>query len=76
MDVLRAGTLEEFRAALVKARAADRTTVVHIETDPLIPAPDSGARWDVPVAAVSALSATQAARAAYESAKRGQRPYL
>jgi 3D-(3,5/4)-trihydroxycyclohexane-1,2-dione acylhydrolase (decyclizing) len=76
VDVLRAGTAAELRAALVKARAADRITLVHIETDPLIPAPDSGAWWDVPVAEVSSLDATRDARAAYESAKLGQHPYL
>ena len=76
VDVLRAGTVEEFRSALVKARAAERTTLVHIETDPLIPAPDSGAWWDVPVAAVSTLQTTRDARQVYESAKRAQRPYL
>ncbi len=76
VDVLRAGTIEEFRSALVQARAADRTTVVRIETDPLIPAPDSQSWWDVPVAETSAVATTQAARAAYETAKRRQRPYL
>jgi 3D-(3,5/4)-trihydroxycyclohexane-1,2-dione acylhydrolase (decyclizing) len=75
-DVLRARTVGEFRAALGQARAADRTTVVYVETDPLAPAPSSGAWWDVPVAEVSALDSTQKARAAYEAAKRRQRPYL
>ncbi len=54
-EVLRARTIDEFRSALVKAKAADRTTVVHVETDPLVDAPDSDAWWDVPVAEVSAL---------------------
>jgi 3D-(3,5/4)-trihydroxycyclohexane-1,2-dione acylhydrolase (decyclizing) len=75
-DVLRAGTVEEFRAALRQARAADRTTVVHVETDPLAPAPDSDAWWDVPVAATSGLDPTRAARARYEKDKQAQRPYL
>ena len=75
-DVLRVGTVEELRAALAKARASDRTTVVHIETDPMVPAPDSESWWDVPVAEVSALESTQAARATYDQAKRSQRTYL
>jgi 3D-(3,5/4)-trihydroxycyclohexane-1,2-dione acylhydrolase (decyclizing) len=75
-DVLRVSTIEELRTALVKARASDRTTVVHVETDPLVPAPDSESWWDVPVAEVSALDSTQAARATYDQAKRGQRTYL
>ena len=75
-DVLRAGTLDEFRAALIKARDAERTTVVHVETDPLVPAPDSESWWDVPVAEVSGLDSTRRARADYENAKSSQRPYL
>ncbi|MGH3713387.1 MAG: 3D-(3,5/4)-trihydroxycyclohexane-1,2-dione acylhydrolase (decyclizing) [Micromonosporaceae bacterium] len=75
-DVLRAGTVEEFRAALHKAREATRTTVVYVETDPLAPAPGSDAWWDVPVAEVSTLDTTRAARERYEAAKRAQRPYL
>jgi 3D-(3,5/4)-trihydroxycyclohexane-1,2-dione acylhydrolase (decyclizing) len=74
--VLRARTVAEFRVALATARAAERTTVVCVETDPLAPAPSSQAWWDVPVAEVSALASTQKAREAYDEAKRGQRPYL
>ena len=75
-DVLRAGTVEEFRAALHKARESSRTTVVHVETDPLVSAPDSGAWWDVAVAEVSTVDTTRAARERYEAAKLAQRPYL
>ena len=74
--VLRTRTIEEFRQALVKARAADRTTLVYIETDPMAGAPSSGAWWDVPVAEVAALASTRDARASYEKAKERQRPYL
>jgi 3D-(3,5/4)-trihydroxycyclohexane-1,2-dione acylhydrolase (decyclizing) len=76
VDVLRAKSIEEFRQALVKARASDRTTLVHIETDPLLPAPSSDAWWDVPVAEVAGLDSTREARAGYEQAKQRQRPYL
>ena len=75
-EVLRVATVGELRAALAKARESDRTTVVHVETDPLVPAPSSDSWWDVPVAEVSALESTQAARAAYDEAKRSQRSYL
>jgi len=75
-NVLRAGTVAEFGAALERARTADRTTVICVETDPLAPVPSSQAWWDVPVAEVSALASTQRAREAYAQAKRGQRPYL
>jgi 3D-(3,5/4)-trihydroxycyclohexane-1,2-dione acylhydrolase (decyclizing) len=74
--VLRTRTIEEFRQALAKARAADRTTLVYIETDPLLGAPPSDAWWDVPVAEVAALASTRDARAGYEKAKQRQRPYL
>ena len=76
VDVLRARTIEEFRQALVAARAAGRTTVVYIETDPLLGAPSSDAWWDVPVAEVAGLASTRDARAAYEKHKERQRPYL
>jgi 3D-(3,5/4)-trihydroxycyclohexane-1,2-dione acylhydrolase (decyclizing) len=75
-DVLRARTVPELRDCLKRARAAPVTTVVHIETDPLAPAPSSGAWWDVPVAQTAALDSTRQAHAAYQAAKGGQRPYL
>jgi len=75
-DVLRTRTVKEFAAALERAKASDRTTVIYIETDPLAPVPSSHSWWDVPVAEVSELASTQQARAAYQTAKRAQRPYL
>jgi 3D-(3,5/4)-trihydroxycyclohexane-1,2-dione acylhydrolase (decyclizing) len=76
VDVLRTHTIDEFRNALHKAVAADRTTMVHIETDPAIPAPSSEAWWDVPVAEVAELETTRVARAGYERDKQRQRPLL
>jgi 3D-(3,5/4)-trihydroxycyclohexane-1,2-dione acylhydrolase (decyclizing) len=75
-DIIRTTTIQEFRAAVAKARASARTTVVEIETDPLAPVPSSESWWDVPVAETSELVSTQNARAAYESAKHAQRGYL
>jgi 3D-(3,5/4)-trihydroxycyclohexane-1,2-dione acylhydrolase (decyclizing) len=75
-DVLRVSTIDELRAALDKAKQSARTTVVHVVTDPLVPAPDSGAWWDVPVAEESTLDDTRQARAAYRAAKRDQHTYL
>ncbi|WP_242907374.1 3D-(3,5/4)-trihydroxycyclohexane-1,2-dione acylhydrolase (decyclizing) [Actinomadura terrae] len=75
-DVLRASTAAEFRTALTQARDSSRTTVVHVETDPAVPAPDSEAWWDVPVAEVSTLESTARARVAYEEGKKAQRPLL
>jgi 3D-(3,5/4)-trihydroxycyclohexane-1,2-dione acylhydrolase (decyclizing) len=75
-DVLRTHTIEELRAALVKAKDSARTTVVCIETDPSVPAPSSESWWDVPVAEVAELESTRAAREEYERQKRRQRPLI
>ena len=69
-------SLADFEAALREAAASDVTTVVQVHTDPLVPAPDSEAWWDVPVAEVAALATTRAARAGYEIAKRAQKTFL
>ena len=74
--MLRARTIAELRAALGQARDEAGPVLVHIETDPMIPAPDSGAWWDVPVAEVSELDSTRRARAAYDQAKPDQRPFV
>jgi len=74
--VVTVSTVNELSTALEKAKQATRTTVVHIETDPLVPAPSSNSWWDVPVAEVSETGDTAAARTAYVSAKRAQRHYL
>ncbi|HEY0540504.1 MAG TPA: 3D-(3,5/4)-trihydroxycyclohexane-1,2-dione acylhydrolase (decyclizing) [Actinoallomurus sp.] len=75
-QVLTARTSAELRDALVTARAASRTTVVHVETDPLRPGPDGEAWWDVPVAEVSGLDTVREARARYDKDKQAQRDYL
>ena len=75
-QVIRANNLEEFRAALVQARANTITTVVHIEDDPTIAAPDSGSWWDVPVAEVSTRTSTREALVRYEEARTAQRHFL
>ncbi|WP_030914917.1 3D-(3,5/4)-trihydroxycyclohexane-1,2-dione acylhydrolase (decyclizing) [Streptosporangium amethystogenes] len=74
-DVLRAGDPEALRAALAKAVASERTTVVYVETVPG-GGPGAQAWWDVPIAEVSELAQTRAAREHYDEAKRDQRPYL
>jgi 3D-(3,5/4)-trihydroxycyclohexane-1,2-dione acylhydrolase (decyclizing) len=75
-DVHRASTIAELEAALRDAAASPRITVVEIQTDPLVSAPDSEAWWDVPVAEVAALASTRAARETYEQNKRTQQQYL
>ncbi|MEV3926860.1 3D-(3,5/4)-trihydroxycyclohexane-1,2-dione acylhydrolase (decyclizing) [Actinomadura coerulea] len=75
-DVIRAEGADGFRKALRQAIASPRTTVVHVETDPLAAGPDSEAWWDVPVAEVSELDDTRRARAHYDDSKKTQRRYL
>ena len=45
--------------AVKVAKANEHTTVIHVETDPLIYAPDSQSWWDVPVSQTSALDTTR-----------------
>ena len=75
-DVLHATSVDEFRSAMEKAKAATRTTVVHVETDLYGPNPPGHGWWDVPVSEVAALDTTRAARATYAARKQTQRPYL
>jgi 3D-(3,5/4)-trihydroxycyclohexane-1,2-dione acylhydrolase (decyclizing) len=75
-EVIRVSTIDEFRSAIARARASERTTAIHIETDPLAPVPSSESWWDVPVAEVAQLETTQQARKTYEEHKAAQRPLL
>jgi 3D-(3,5/4)-trihydroxycyclohexane-1,2-dione acylhydrolase (decyclizing) len=76
IDVLVAHDGPSLEAALRKAKASDRATVVHVETDPLVDAPSSESWWDVPVSEVSTLQSTQDARAVYTAWKGRQRHFL
>jgi 3D-(3,5/4)-trihydroxycyclohexane-1,2-dione acylhydrolase (decyclizing) len=75
-DVVHAATVADLRRALAEAKKSDVTTVIHVETDPLVPAPASGVWWDVPVAEVAETSGTPAAGQAYRHAKAAQRIHL
>ena len=57
----------ELAAALERARAAERTCVIVIDTDPDVSTAAGGAWWDVPAPAVSDRPQATAARAAYEA---------
>jgi 3D-(3,5/4)-trihydroxycyclohexane-1,2-dione acylhydrolase (decyclizing) len=74
--VIRAGNLEEFRDALLAARKADRTVVVHVRVDRYQGVPDYESWWDVPVAEVSETPSVQEVRRAYERAAGERRWYL
>ncbi|MFT4306058.1 MAG: 3D-(3,5/4)-trihydroxycyclohexane-1,2-dione acylhydrolase (decyclizing) [Microbacterium sp.] len=71
-----AAAVEELSAAVAAAKASSRSTLIHINSDPLVYAPDGEGWWDVPVPEVSTLLWTQRARAEYEHLRVPQRPLL
>ncbi|MEC9325849.1 MAG: 3D-(3,5/4)-trihydroxycyclohexane-1,2-dione acylhydrolase (decyclizing) [Actinomycetota bacterium] len=75
-DVIKAGTAAEFADAVKTAKAAETTTVIYVETDPLVYAPDSHSWWDVPVSETSTLDSTQQAYQRYAAWKKVQRPLI
>ncbi|WP_456286822.1 3D-(3,5/4)-trihydroxycyclohexane-1,2-dione acylhydrolase (decyclizing) [Microbacterium sp. JZ70] len=68
--------VDDLRDAIARAKASDRSTFIHINSDPHIYAPDGAGWWDVPVAQVSTLASTQAARAEYEQQVQAQKPLI
>jgi 3D-(3,5/4)-trihydroxycyclohexane-1,2-dione acylhydrolase (decyclizing) len=74
--VTRARTIDEFRNALRQAKGEKVPVLVQVETDPLVPAPNSESWWDVPVAEVSNLDSTRKARRSYEVSKARQRNFV
>ena len=69
-------TLAEFRDALQKAKQADRTAVVVVETDSTPSVPGYESWWDVAVPEVSTMPSVQQARAQYEEARKRERYYF
>ncbi|MEU2719066.1 3D-(3,5/4)-trihydroxycyclohexane-1,2-dione acylhydrolase (decyclizing) [Streptomyces smyrnaeus] len=78
MEVYRAATYDQLREALAAARASERPSCVHVETeqDPAVPAPAPQAWWDVAVAETSQRPAARRARAEYERQRAHQRRHL
>ncbi|MFJ5642039.1 3D-(3,5/4)-trihydroxycyclohexane-1,2-dione acylhydrolase (decyclizing) [Streptomyces sp. NPDC093223] len=76
MEVLRAKTVRELRAALAAARASSRPTCVYVETDPASTAPGAEAWWDVPVAATATRAPALRAREDYDRQVAGRRRHL
>ena len=69
----RVATIAELEDALDEARDADRTSVIVIDTDPLISTPTGGNWWEVVVPEVSERAQVREARAGYEAALANQR---
>jgi 3D-(3,5/4)-trihydroxycyclohexane-1,2-dione acylhydrolase (decyclizing) len=76
VHVIRAATIADLDEALKASKAADGPVLIAVETDPLVPAPDSQSWWDVPVAEVSGIESVASARSAYQTARLAQRRYL
>ncbi len=68
--------IADLEAAVRQAKANDHTTLVHVDSDPLVYAPDGHGWWDVPVAQTSTLPSTRQARTEYEQQVAAQRPLL
>jgi len=66
--------IEALEAALARARAADRTTVIALPTDPARTTDAGGWWWEVAVPEVSSRAAVRDARAAYDREKARQAP--
>jgi 3D-(3,5/4)-trihydroxycyclohexane-1,2-dione acylhydrolase (decyclizing) len=69
----KAASIAELEAHLKAAEADDRTSVIVIDTDPLISTEAGGHWWDVAVPEVSKRPQVNAARKEYEAAVKGQR---
>jgi 3D-(3,5/4)-trihydroxycyclohexane-1,2-dione acylhydrolase (decyclizing) len=67
--------LSGLEAALIRAKASDKTYVISINTDPMPTTKEGGAWWDVAVAQVSEREQVIQASEEYKLAKQ-QQPYL
>ena len=65
-------SIADLESAVKRARENDRTTVIVIDTDPLISTEQGGHWWDVAVPEVSERAQVRDARAAYETARKDQ----
>ncbi|GAA2042690.1 3D-(3,5/4)-trihydroxycyclohexane-1,2-dione acylhydrolase (decyclizing) [Agromyces tropicus] len=68
--------IRDLQAAIATAKASDRSTVIHLESDPLVYAPDGEGWWDVPVAPEAEIEVTREAYREYLVDKAKQRPLL
>ena len=67
------GSIAELESALAETAGTDRTTVIVIDTDPLITTEAGGHWWDVAVPEVSDRPEVREARAEYVEAAKAQR---
>src|SRR5665213_2830719 len=69
----KAASIAELEAHLKAAEADDRTSVIVIDTDPLVSTDAGGTWWDVAVPEVSVRPQVNAARKDYEAAVKGRK---
>ncbi|WP_447752374.1 3D-(3,5/4)-trihydroxycyclohexane-1,2-dione acylhydrolase (decyclizing) [Sphingopyxis fribergensis] len=69
----KAGDIAELEAALVRAREADRTSVIVIDTDAALSSEVGGHWWDVAVPEISSRAEVAAARREYEARLAGEK---
>ena len=70
---VKVSSIADLEAALEASKGHDRTTVVVIDTDPLVTTKAGGHWWDVAVPEVSPRGEVNTARTAYEQARAAQR---
>ncbi len=80
IDVIRIeqtpSAIQDLYAAVEKAKASSKATLIHINSDPLLYSPDGEGWWDVPISPISTLASTQEAYKIYKAALSKQRPLL
>ena len=69
-DAMLASNLDEFRMAMVAARAARKTQVIVINTTHTRTTDDGGCWWDVAIPEVSQRAQVVAARQVYDTARK------
>ncbi len=70
---VKVGSIAELETAISASKSNDRTTLIQIDTDPLITTEAGGHWWDVAVPEVSPRREVQEARKAYEANLKNQR---
>ncbi len=70
---VKVGSIAELETAINASKSNDRTTLIQIDTDPLITTEAGGHWWDVAVPEVSPRRKVQEARKAYEANLKNQR---
>ena len=66
----------DLHAAVKNAKQSSTSTLIHINSDPLLYSPGGEGWWDVPIAPISTLKSTQDAYAQYKDEISLQRPLL